>query len=116
MEDVTQSRVASILTIVAGAWLAISPAFISMTGGALASVIIAGIIMALAGLVQLFWTNTSPSWLAGLVAIYLFVTAFSFSLSNAAMWNQAISAVVAFILATWDGAEVASMREHHPAM
>jgi hypothetical protein len=116
MNELTQSRTASFLTMLLGIWVAISPIFISMTGGALTSVIIVGIIMALAGFMQLFTTNTVPSWVVGLAAIYLFITAFAYSsMSTGAAWNAAISAVIAFILAMWDGAEINVYNRHHPA-
>jgi hypothetical protein len=115
MESLAQSRLASVLTLLAGIWVAISPAFITMSGSSQTSTIIVGIIIALAGLVQLFWTSTIPSWIAALAAIYLFISAFAYSVSNAATWNMAVSAIVTFILATWDGVEVNDVRTHHMA-
>lgn len=112
MEDLAQSRLASAITILLGIWIAVSPAFISITGAALTSTIVVGIVIALAGLVQMFWTNSLPSWIVGLAAIYLFISAFSFNLSTAATWNEVISAIVAFILATWDGVEMNSYKQH----
>lgn len=113
MNDIAQSRLASGITVLLGIWVAMSPIFISITGAALTSVIVVGIVMALAGLAQLFWTNSTPSWIVGLAAIYLFISAFAYDISSAAAWNQIISAVAGFILATWDGAEVNSARQHH---
>ncbi len=114
MQSLSQSRVASVLTIVVGAWLLLSPLAISITGAALVNILIVGGVMAVAGLVQLFWTNTFPSWVTALAAIWLFIAAFAFTVSTAAAWNQAIFAVVAFILATWDGVEISEVqREHH---
>lgn len=114
MQSLSQSRVASVLTIVVGAWLLLSPLAISITGAALVNLLIVGGVMAVAGLVQLFWMNTFPSWITALAAIWLFIAAFAFSVSTGAAWNQAISAIVAFILATWDGVEVSEVqREHH---
>lgn len=114
MESLSQSRLASVLTILVGAWVIISPLFISITGGALTNIIIVGAIIALAGLVQLVWTNTLPSWISALAAIWLFIAAFAFSVSNAVVWNEVVSAVVAFILSTWDGVEISQVqhREH----
>ena len=116
MQNTTQLRVASVLTILLGAWVAISPAFISITGAALTNIIITGSVIALAGLIQLFTRSTSPSWLAGLAAVWLFISAFAFSVSNNAAWNMAISGIVAFLLATWDGVEVNTVERRHHAM
>lgn len=115
MESLSQSRLASVLTLVVGVWLVLSPLFISITGGALTNILIVGGVIALAGLVQLIWTgSTLPSWIAALAAVWLFIAAFAFSVSNAMAWNEVIAAIVAFILSTWDGMEVSQVqhREH----
>lgn len=119
MERMSQSRLASILTMLVGAWLLISPMFISVTGGPLTNVMVVGAIFVVAGFIQLFWVNTLPSWINALVAIWLFISAFSYSVSNGMAWSETISAVVAFILATWDGVEISQIkqdRQHHAHM
>lgn len=114
MERLSQSRFASVLTMLVGAWLMLSPVFISITGTALVSLLITGGVMIVAGFVQLFWENTLPSWVVGLAAVWLLITAFTYSVSSAAAWNQVISAIVAFIFATWDGVEMSEVhRLHH---
>jgi len=117
MESLSQSRLASVLTMLVGVWLLISPIFISITGGALTNILIVGAIIALAGLVQLIWTNsTLPSWISALAAVWLFIAAFTFSgVSNAVSWNEVVSAIVAFILSTWDGVEVSQVQHRHHA-
>lgn len=113
MESLSQSRLASVLTLLVGIWLIISPLFISITGGALTNILIVGAIIALSGLVQYFWTgSTLPSWVSAIASVWLFIAAFAFSVSTGMAWNEAISAVVAFILATWDGVEVSQIQ--HP--
>lgn len=116
MQSLSQSRLASVLTMLVGVWLIISPLFISITGGALTNILIIGAIIALAGLVQLVWTgSTLPSWVSALAAIWLFIAAFAFSVGSAVAWNEVISAIVAFILSTWDGMEVSQVRHReHP--
>jgi hypothetical protein len=110
MEKLSQSRLASALIILVGAWLMITPAVISMTGAALTNIIIIGAVFVVLGLIQLFWTSSLPSWLNVLVSIWLFISAFAFSVSNGAAWNQAVFAIITFMLATWDGVE---MGEYH---
>jgi xanthine/uracil/vitamin C permease (AzgA family) len=114
MQNLSQSRLASVLAVIVGAWLLLTPLAISMTGAALVNILVVGGVIALAGLVQLFWMNTLPSWVTALAAIWLFISAFAYSVSNGAAWNEVVFAVVTFILATWDGIEVGQVRrEHH---
>jgi hypothetical protein len=116
MRERDQSRLASVLTLLVGIWVAISPIWISVSGGALVSVIATGVVIALFSLVQYFWENALPSWIMGLAAVWLFVSAFVFSsnvISGGAMVNQILSAVAAFALAYWDGIEITHVHELH---
>lgn len=114
MERLSQSRLASSLTIILGVWLIISPLVISISGAALTSLLITGATMFIFGLVQIFWENSLPSWINALAAVWLFVTAFIFTVSDAVVWNQVITAIIAFSLAMWDGAEIGEVsRIHH---
>ncbi len=113
METLSQSRLASVLTVILGAWVMVSPAFISISGGALTSLLITGGVMVIFGLVQLVWENSLPSWINVLAAVWLFISALTFGISTAATWNQMISAVIAFVLATWDGVEMGEVQRMH---
>lgn len=113
MQSLAQSRFASVLAVLVGVWLLLTPLAISMTGAALVSILITGGVIAFLGLVQLVWVNALPSWIMGLAAIWLFISAFAFSVSNAGAWNQVIFAIVTFILATWDGVEIGEFRRQH---
>lgn len=116
MERLSQSRLASSLVILVGAWLMLSPIFISITGAALTSLLITGAVMIVFGFVQLGTENTLPSWINAIAAVWLFISALSFSVSAAVVWNQVVFAIIAFVLATWDGAEMsATHRMHHTA-
>jgi hypothetical protein len=116
--QLSQSRVASVILLLIGIWVALSPMWISVTGGALTSIIITGVVMALAGLTQYFTRASWPSWIAGLAAVWLFVSTFVFSVDTGAAWNQIIAAIVAFVLAYWDGFEITQVQHHqmHGAM
>ena len=109
----SQSRLASALMILLGAWIMISPVFISITGAALTSLLITGGVMIVFGLIQLAWENTLPSWINALAAIWLLVSAFTFSISTAMAWNQVIAAIAAFVLSTWDGVEMGEVQRMH---
>lgn len=114
MERLQQSRLASVLTAVVGLWLMLSPIWISISGGALVSLLITGAVMIVFGLVQLGTENTTPSWINALAAVWLFISALTFSVSAAVVWNQVVFAIIAFVLATWDGAEMNAVhRMHH---
>jgi hypothetical protein len=114
MDKLSKSRLASGLIILVGIWLMLTPVFISMTGAALVNILIVGGLITLAGLIQLFWVNSLPSWVTAIVAIWLFISAFAFSVSSGAAWNIAIFAIITFLLATWDGVEMGEFeRQHH---
>jgi len=115
MRELSQSRFASTLTIILGIWLLVSPIFISITGAALVSLLITGAIITLAGLVQLAWENSVPSWIVGLAAIWLFISALGYTVSGAVVWNQVIFAIIAFALAIWDGIEISTVQNRHHA-
>jgi len=113
MDDIAQSRVASAITIVFGVWLLVSPIFINLTGGALVSTLITGAIVAIAGVVQLFWENTIPSWVNGLAAVWLLIATIVFGMTGAQVWSELVSAIVIFVAATWDGIEVDQVHQRH---
>lgn len=115
MDARSQSIFASLLEVLVGAWAMLIPVFTSVTGGALTSVLITGGVVAFAGLVQLFWENVLPSWVDALAAVWLFISAYAFTVSTAATWNMALAAMAAFLLAVWDGVEVGQLlRAHQP--
>lgn len=113
MDTKAQSILASVLTIAVGVWMLLVPAFTSVTGGALTNLMITGGVITLAGLVQLIWENVLPSWIDGLAAVWLFISAFTFDVSAVVAWNMALGGIVAFLLAMWDGAEVNQLHHMH---
>jgi hypothetical protein len=118
MKTRDQSRLASLLMLLAGIWLVVSPIWISVGGGALASLIITGLVVIVASVVQYFWANIIPSWVMGLAALWLVVSAITYGVGAAAAWSQIISAVVVAILAYWDGVEITHLQHgnrHRPA-
>jgi hypothetical protein len=116
MREAAQSRLASVLGIVLGAWAMLSPIWISVTGKALTNLLIVGAVIIVMGIAQLLWENSFPSWIMGLAAVWLFISAFAFSVSNAMAWNEALSAIIAFVIATWDGVEIRQVHHHHSSV
>lgn len=106
MEAKTQVRVASVLTLLLGVWIALSPVFISVTGAALVSTIATGAALGVFSMVQLLVHNGFPSWLNALAGIWLVISAFSFTLSDAMAWNLVVAGIAAVLFGIWDGSEV----------
>lgn len=113
MNDIMQTRIASVLTAAVGVALLFSPLFVTITGGALISTFIAGGTLTLAGVVQFFWENTIPSWVSGLTAVWLAISAVVFSMSGTLLWTTLVAAAAAFLLAMWDGVEVDQVAQRH---
>jgi len=116
MEDREQSRVASVLVLLVGAWLLISPIWIPIEDTALVSLLIVGVVMVGAGFVQYFSESTVPSWIIGVAAAWLFVSTFVFGVGMAAVYSQLIAAIAALALAYWDGMEITHVHNgrQHP--
>lgn len=113
MNDVIQTRIASLLTVGVGLWLLLSPLFLTIEGDALASTLVTGGILTLAGLVQTVWQNTVPSWVSGLTAIWMGVSAAIYGMTDALLWSTVIASVATFVLAIWDGIEVDRVAQRH---
>lgn len=113
MNTKAQSIVASMLEVATGVWVMLVPAFTSVTGGALVSTLIAGGVIVAAGLIQLFWENILPSWIDGITALWIFISAYALNVSSAVTWNLVTAAVIAFLLALWDGTEVSELHHAH---
>lgn len=113
MDNRLRSRVASVLAAGVGVWLVLSTLFIALSGGALMSALVTGGTIAVAGVMQLFWKDALPSWVTGMAGLWLLASIVIFGVTGAALWNLAISAVAAILLAGWDGLEVEQMQHHH---
>lgn len=113
MQERNQSRLASTITFLIGLWLALSPIWIAMPGGAQASTITAGIVIVVASIVQFFTVNNIASWIIGIAAVWTFISAFGYSgLSGGAMTSLILSAIATFAVAIWDGREINQYADH----
>jgi hypothetical protein len=115
MNDLSQSRFASTLTLIIGAWVTISPTWINMTSGAMASTYAVGIILILASLAQYFIRSSWPSWINGIAAVWLFLSIFFYGMSAGAVWSAVIAAILLVVIAVWDGMEIENYTHHHHA-
>lgn len=119
MKTRNQSRLASVLSLLVGIWVVLSPIWTSLSGGALASTIITGIVIMAASVAQYFWNNVVPSWIMGLAAVWLLISTMLYAVSAAAAWSQILSAIAVAVLAYWDALEVthlqSSDKHHHIA-
>ena len=113
MNDVVQTRIASVLTAAVGVWLLISPLIITTTGGALVSTLITGSILALTSVVELVWESTLPSWIGGITGVWMALSIVVFGMNSALLWSTLIAAVVTFLLSAWDGIEIQKVAENH---
>jgi len=117
METRNQSKLASSLSFLVGVWIVLSPMWIAVSGDAFVSVIITGIVIIAASIVQYFWSNVLPSWIMGLAAAWLLLATVIYSISPAAAWSQILSAAAVAVLAYWDWAEVSQLQrsgsDHH---
>lgn len=106
MDTARQIQTASVATIVLGIWVALSPLYITVEGGALISMIVVGALLAVLGLTQLFVRSTLPSMLGVILGLWLIVSSIVFSVSSAAMINMVVTGLVTFVATLWDGVEV----------
>ena len=113
MNDVTQTRVASVLTAVIGIWLLLSPLFITTSGGALVSTLVVGGILLLAGVIELFWESTIPSWVSGLTAIWMAGSTALFGMGGLLFWDTIAAATATLLIAMWDGVEIGRVAQKH---
>lgn len=122
MKTRNQSRIASLLALLVGLWVVLSPIWISVSDGTLANVIIIGIVVIAASIVQYFWNSVVPSWVMGLAAVWSLISVMIYDMSIVAVWSHILSAIAVGILAYWGWAEMSQRpsddRHHHvtPAM
>lgn len=115
MKNRDQSRIASLITLLVGVWVLLSPIWVSVAGGAFVSIIITGAVIIVASIVQYFIVNSLPSWIVGAASLWLLLSAIVFNVGATAGWSQILSAVVGLLGAYWEGFEISSMAHgDHP--
>lgn len=113
MKDIAQSRLATTLALLVGIWVAVSPAWITMSASAQMSTLILGIVMIVFSIAQYFIKSSIPSWVNGVAAILLFLSVFVYGMSTGAIWSATLAAIAVFILSIWDGFEVEHFAGRH---
>ena len=89
------------VTILAGLWLVSSPYLFnfSLGGAGLWAQLVAGAILLATGISVLVVRTTWPSWVSGLVGLWLIATPFALNVSEASIWNELIVAVLVISMA-----------------
>jgi hypothetical protein len=113
MKELSQSRIATTLTLLIGAWVTLSAMWITMSAAAQTSTYTVGVIIVAASIAQFFVRSTWPSWINGIAAVWLFLSMFFYGMSAAAVWSAVISAIAIAIIAVWDGLEIENYSHHH---
>lgn len=113
MSDEQQSYLASILAALVGGYIALSPIWTTMSKGVMISAIVTGSVIVLASLGQLFTKSAVPSWINGIAAVWLVISAFVFGVFSFSIWSQVIAGIAVFLLASWDGLEIANYNARH---
>ncbi|HET9098464.1 MAG TPA: hypothetical protein VFN51_02500 [Candidatus Saccharimonadales bacterium] len=113
MSDEAQSKLASTLAAIVGAYIGLSPIWTTMTEGVMVSAIATGSVIFLASLWQMATKSTLPSWINGLASIWLIIGAIIFGAYSFSVISQIVAGVAVFFLASWDGAEVSNYNNRH---
>lgn len=113
MSDEVQARLASLLTILVGAYVALSPLWTAMSHEVMISAIVTGVIVTAASIWQFFSKATFPTWINAVAAIWLIVGVLTLGTYTFATWSQILAGAAVFLLAGWDGAEVAHYNHDH---
>jgi len=113
MSDEAQARLASLLAALVGLYIALSPIWTTMSTGVMVSAIATGSVITLASIWQLFTKSTLPSWINGLASIWLVIAALVFGSYTFSVWSQIVAGVAVFLLASWDGSEIAHYNERN---
>lgn len=109
------SRAGSVLNLLAGLWLLISPFALGYSvTAAITNGVVTGIIVAILAIVGLALPSQSWSrWINLLAGIWLIIAAFVFSyVSAGVVWNNAILGILVIAFAGWSLNAVSVQHEH----
>lgn len=112
MNDIVQKRTASVVIALTGLWVALSPLLIDMSTNAMWNAIVAGSLLALMGVGQLFFRSATPSALGVLLAMWLAASALLIDHTAAAVWSLLIASAIGFLVSLWDIVAVQDMSQH----
>jgi len=122
-EDRSTIQSISIINLILGAWLIVSPFWLSYTSSAakwnqvVVGVVVGVVVVVLAGLRALAPRQQWLSFLTGLAMIWAIIAPFILSYNRSvAYWNEIIVAIVVGFLAFWNsGLHVHHTHHGHPA-
>ena len=113
------SRSISIINLILGAWLVVSPYFMGyQTGQSMWNQTIFGVIIALFAI----WRLAAPmahwaSWINVISAVWLIIAPFTLGYTaDAAFWNEIVVAIIVGALAITNASMPTNQRIHHSAV
>ncbi len=106
MADRTQSTTASIINIILGIWLIISPLVIIFpNAGQATNAVIVGIIVAIVSLIRAFTPETTGgiTWINIILGVWLVISPFLFGSNAGLLWSDIITGVLVIVFSGWSG-------------
>lgn len=94
----------SIVNLILGLWLIVSPYLFGYTSGAITNSVILGIIVAILAIVRLATpSQVWASWLNGIAGLWLIIAPFIVGFSVAAgYWNEIIVGIIVAVVGFWN--------------
>lgn len=113
-----QIRSLSVVSVLAGIWLIISPFILGYnSAGNATQQIIFGVIVTVLGIVHMAVPHVAwPSWVNFIIGLWVIVAPWTMATSAAARWNEVITGIIVAIFA-YSSSSVTAHRPHlhHPA-
>ncbi len=106
MADRTQSTTASIINIILGVWLIISPLVIIFpNSGQATNAVIVGIIVAVLSLIRAFTPETTAglNWINIVLGAWLIISPFLFGSNISVLWSDIVSGILVIVFSGWSG-------------
>lgn len=114
-----QIRSLSVVTVLAGIWLIISPFILGYnSAGNATQQIIFGAIVTVLGFVRMAAPNVAwPSWINFIIGLWIIVAPWTMAATTASRWNEVITGIIVAIFAYSSSAVTAHTHghTHHPA-
>ncbi len=115
-----QIRSLSVVAVLAGIWLVISPFILGYnSAGNATQQIVFGAIVIILGFVRMALPNVVwPSWVNFIIGLWVIVAPFTMAATTAARWNEVITGIIVAVVAYSSSVVTThshSTHSHHPA-